>query len=498
MSTTKNNIPVILSTGQSIIRFGIFKPLDLILEATQRAIDSAHGIEDYLDELIVVNVLGKVGSHPASLIINKIGLNNVKPYTTTIGGNTPQMLVNILSNKIANGEIKAAVITGGEAMRSSKERRALETQTSDSIFDSLVLDQEADQIIGSDKMGVSEHEIAAGLISPVHVYPLFESAIAHENNRTMEEQRMFISKLFSPFTQIASENEFSWFKDIISPDELYEISPTNRLIAEPYTKRHCAFLGSDQGAAIILASYEVAEKLGLSSQSIFVHSGADLNDTWFTSTRPQLGHSPAIKECVQRTLELGDINVDNINFFDLYSCFPSAVELALDGIGIDSEDRRPLSVTGGLPYFGGPGNNYTTHSIASMHSTLLAKSGFGLVSGLGWYATKHSYGLYGSEPPKNGFRLADTSKKQLEFDNKAVQVRSAQEIENITYGTVLASSVSYNPLGEVSMAPAIIELEDKTRIVANANSSMFKDLSGKNLVSQKVVINKEPLTYEII
>ena len=59
-----------------------------------------------------------------------------------------------------------------------------------------------------------------------------------------------------------------------------------------------------------------------------------------------------------------------------------------------------MTVTGGLPYHGGPGSNYMTHSIAAMAERLRADPGaFGLVSGVGMHMTKHAYGLWSAEPP---------------------------------------------------------------------------------------------------
>ena len=53
----------------------------------------------------------------------------------------------------------------------------------------------------------------------------------------------------------------------------------------------------------------------------------------------------------------------------------------------------------GLPYHGGPGNNYSTHAIACMVERLRARPGAsGVVTGVGWYLTKHSVGVYSSAP----------------------------------------------------------------------------------------------------
>jgi acetyl-CoA C-acetyltransferase len=95
--------------------------------------------------------------------------------------------------------------------------------------------------------------------------------------------------------------------------------------------------------------------------------------------------------------------VDDVAHVDIYSCFPSAVQIGAAEVGLSLD--RQLTVTGGLCFAGGPGNNYVTHSIASMADALRADPGsLGLVTALGWYVTKHSIGLYSTEPPTGPFR----------------------------------------------------------------------------------------------
>ena len=64
-----------------------------------------------------------------------------------------------------------------------------------------------------------------------------------------------------------------------------------------------------------------------------------------------------------------------------------------------ADDTRPLTVTGGLPYHGGAGSDYLTHSIATMARVLREDPGaLGMVSGVGMHMTKHVFGVYSTEP----------------------------------------------------------------------------------------------------
>jgi len=134
---------------------------------------------------------------------------------------------------------------------------------------------------------------------------------------------------------------------------------------------------------------------------VFPLSGADANDHWFISHRPELHRSPAIRLAGRAALELAGVGVDDLGPIDLYSCFPVVVQMAAAELGLPIDDpARPLTMTGGLTFGGGPGNNYTSHGIAQVVGALRAEPGsVGMATGLGWYATKHSVGLFASRPP---------------------------------------------------------------------------------------------------
>ena len=87
--------------------------------------------------------------------------------------------------------------------------------------------------------------------------------------------------------------------------------------------------------------------------------------------------------------------------------------------GIASNDPRGLTITGGLPYFGGPGNNYVTHSIAEMINKVRDSPGIkGLVTANGNYVTKQSAGIYSTEPPERAFVPKDPSIYQAEINSQ--------------------------------------------------------------------------------
>jgi acetyl-CoA C-acetyltransferase len=202
---------------------------------------------------------------------------------------------------------------------------------------------------------------------------------------------------------VAAGNPNAWSPTARTPEEIRTITPDNRMIGFPYPKYMNSNLQTDQSAAVVLCSVEAARRLGVAEDRwVFLHSGADGHDHWWISERENLHSSPGVRLCGKHALGLAEIGIDDVAHVDLYSCFPSAVQVAANELGLSLD--RQLTVTGGLCFAGGPGNNYVTHSIASMTETLRADPGsFGLVTAVGWYLTKHSVGVYSTTPPAKGF-----------------------------------------------------------------------------------------------
>ena len=149
--------------------------------------------------------------------------------------------------------------------------------------------------------------------------------------------------------------------------------------------------------------------------------GADLNDIWNVTRRPCLHESPAIRHASRLALEQAGMGLEAIGAFDLYSCFPSAFEIARREVGIGADDPRTLSVTGGLPFFGGPGNNYSMHAIATVVDLIRQdRSLNAMVTANGWYLTKHSVGVYGGTPPARPWSDRDDSALQRSIDARAL------------------------------------------------------------------------------
>jgi acetyl-CoA C-acetyltransferase len=205
---------------------------------------------------------------------------------------------------------------------------------------------------------------------------------------------------------------------------------------------------------------------------VFPWSGADAHDHYFVTTRDRLDAAPAIGIAARAALEACQIGVDDVARFDLYSCFPAAVQLAMGALGLGGRaagDDRALTVTGGLGFAGGPANNYPTHAVAGMVEACRADPGsFGLVHALGWYATKHSIGVYGTEPPPHGFKRVDPAVTQT-----AVDATPPREVAGPFEGsaTVEATSVVFERDGTPAVAVISLLTDDGRRLLANSRTA---------------------------
>jgi acetyl-CoA C-acetyltransferase len=320
------------------------------------------------------------------------------------------------------GQVDAALIVGAEAGNSARRGRAAGTLPVAGPVEGH------DETLGDARPGLSAIEMGAGLHWPHEVYPIFESAMAARAGRTLDEQRVWLGRLMAPFTTEAARHpDQAWFPTERTPEELSTVTADNRMVCEPYTKLLNSILTVDMAAAFVIMAAEVAQDLQIPRDRwVFSWASATCNDVYFPVQRPDLSRSAGIRAAGSGVLAAAGIGLDDVSWFDLYSCFPAAVEAAIDALGLEATDPRGFTVTGGLPYHGGPGNNYVTHSIVEMARRCRADpKGVGMVSGLGWYITKHSVGLWSAAPPPKGWQAPDMSSTQASIASTALHVVEA-------------------------------------------------------------------------
>jgi acetyl-CoA C-acetyltransferase len=472
---TDSNTPVLVGVGQASQRHddasAALEPIDLLAEAARAAESDAAATRSVLasaDTIAVVELVSWRYPDPGALLGRRLGVEPRTTVTTTVGGNSPQLLVSELAASVARGETRVALVGGAECVytrwRARREPKAwLEWTQAD--------DPPCPNVIGDPRAGTNDYEMAHSAAAPTQIYPLFETALRFAAGRDVAAHQKSLSELWAKFAAVASENPHAWSRVAYTAEEIRQPAPENRVVTFPYLKRMCANIDVDQAAALLLCSLDAAREHGVpEDRLVFPLAGADAHDHFFFSERPALARSPAIAEAGHAALDAVGHGVDDVARFDLYSCFPSAVEIAMDALvlrGPLAGDARPLTVTGGLAFAGGPANNYPTHAIARMVEECRRDPGsLGMVTALGWYVTKHSVGLYSTRPSPGGFVRVDPARTQ-----EVVDAQPRREVAGAYDGkaTIEATSVVYDRDGTPTVAIVSTLTSDGRRALANTH-----------------------------
>ena len=403
--------PVLIGAGQLSNRVdrgaAVLEPTDLVVEALRRAAADSGAGDAALTGADAVHIVGMLSwryRDPGRLVAQRLGAEPKDTSVSGMGGNGPQSLVNMACLDIQAGRADLVLLGGAEAWRSRMGARNAGGELDWTVQgDDVPMARRSIDEVPMTAPG----EQARGVVMPVQVYPIFEQAYRIGLGRSVEDHLVATSELWSRFSEVASTNPNAWVQQAYTAEEIRTPTASNRWIGWPYTKLMNSNNAVEQGAAVILSSAERATALGVPRDRwVFPHSGTDAHDHYFVSERDDLRSSPAMRLAGRAALELAGVGVDDLAHIDLYSCFPSAVEIAATELGIDQ--ARPLTVTGGLSFAGGPWNNYVTHSIATMAGVLREDPGsIGLVTANGGFITKHAFGIYSTEPPAQPFRHAD-------------------------------------------------------------------------------------------
>jgi acetyl-CoA C-acetyltransferase len=493
-----DNAPILIASAQKTYREVSSErtPVDALEEVVKLAIaDSGNSeLASAIDSIATVRFVSDaleatatiMPRNPGNTVAARLGIN-AQCYQSTIGGNTPQQLVNTFADKLAKGEHECTLIGGVELIASLfgswREGKDLAHWAQEEPGEVIKL--------GKEVKGSSATEEAHGLFEPTSAYALVESAIRHAKGHTLEGHQQQMAEFCSAMRSVASKNPHAWRQKELSPEEFISTDNGNRYIGFPYTKAMNAILAVDMAAAVIMTTVGKARELGIDeSQWIYLRGGADASEVWHMSDRAELHLSPAIKAAANTALDQAQLSAAEMSCFDIYSCFPSAVEVACDAVGISTSDPRGITLTGGLYNFGGPGNNYTLHAIAEMAQRLRSdKPQHGMVTANGYYLTKHSVGIYSNQASSQPWHTADSAKLQQELD--ALPHLTTTETPQ-GKAKIVAYTVAYKKTDPVR-GILIGELISGERFVANTNSNseIFARMISEDMVGVEGEVNQE-------
>lgn len=493
------NTPVIIGVGQVCERVGEpgyaeLSHMDLAgaaLKAAFRDAQARRSLPQALDTLVAIRQFEQSATryiapfgcadHPPLAIARRVGAHPERAIHEVVGGDRPQRLIGELAAEIAAGRSKVAAIAGAEALSTVRallargEKRDWSEHRKGGVEErgtgiegdfaeienpqklKYLADTHVDRGPGYEGV-IDRTAIRHGVGAPIGGYALAENVRRERLGLSLDAYRMEIGRLFEPFTRVAAANPLSAAPTERSVEELATLTERNRLVAEPYGRLVVARDQVNQGAAIVLASVDEARRLGVPEERwVHIHGVADCAEPTLLG-RENMEQSPAAVAAISSALEIAGIGWESVAATDFYSCFAIPVFNLLDAFGLDRDDPRGWTLTGGLPFFGGAGNNYASHAIAEAVARCRAVPGARVLVGAnGGIMSKYAAGLYSTEP-------ADWSQSRWHSLDK---VKPAFAVLDSLDGEALAESFTIQP-GKAGETATVVARAGEARVLANS------------------------------
>ncbi|MDG1202827.1 MAG: acetyl-CoA acetyltransferase, partial [SAR86 cluster bacterium] len=170
--------------------------------------------------------------------------------------------------------------------------------------------------------------------------------------------------------------------------------------------------------------------------------------------RPNLTKPIGLELAAEYILKICNQNNIKPNAFELYSCFPVAVQMFAEALFL--KDNENLTVTGGMPFAGGPLNSYMIHSTIKMLTIIRNNpSTVGLVTGVSGMMTKQSFALWANDP------LINFSSKDVTKDAEAIEKPVA--ISKLSKGSGIIIGYTVLPKNHKAEEKAVMYIEDINR-----------------------------------
>ena len=461
-------------------------PLGLMHKAALEAFERAGipNLRTSLDGIFLTRTMSVPYRDAAGELAERLGASPRFKTVARIGGNTPQSLINTAAGMIARGELETALVAGAETYRSrvsDGDNRLMQGLDSEDLTDDMI--------------GSTPEETRHGMFQPIHGFPLFETALAAESSGgDIASHRARVAELWAGFSRVAAAHPHAWTRSPRTPNEIMTPTPQNRWVAFPYTKYMTSLLTVDMGAAVLLTSEAKAAPWRSKGENpvYFLGGGYAQDRRRFLVEKTNFTSSPPLLSAAEKAMARSGMRLEDIQAFDLYSCFPCAVLMARKMLGLTSEDPRPLTLTGGLGFFGGPGNSYVLHSVATLAEDIAAgRLENGMVTGLGWFMHKHAAGVYGARPSDSDIGAHDLEDREnFLVGDPPVPFDPAPSGE----GTIETYTVVFSRDGSPAYSIIYGRTEPGLRFLANgpARPDDMNALCAENRVGQKVRLGRSP------
>jgi acetyl-CoA C-acetyltransferase len=457
------------------------QPLVSWTERAREAAASA-GVNDVLpqiDSLQVVYCQSWPYDDPVGRLATELGASPRHRLYSGIGGTTPQDLVNRTSLAMQRGELDLALICSAEALATVR-----------------VAKKAGERLPWSHRLPSPfpwepphESEIAHEVHQAWETFPLWDTARRAARGAALGSDAAEAARVMSAMSVVAADNPHAWRPTALDAATVGTASADNRYVGWPYTKHEVAVMDVDMSAALLVATAEKAHALGVGEdRRLYLSGWAHAEDPASIAERADMSRSAAMAVAGRHALSSAGIGLDEIDAFDLYSCFPSSVRLACDAIGLELDDPRGLTVTGGLPYAGGPASGYMTHAIASAVDRLRAQPGRALLTGVGMHMAKHVAAVWSSAGGASS-SAPDLAALQAEVD--ADQHRESLLTTWSGPATVRAYTVAHGRDGAPVQGLVVLDTAEGRALARVHDEQLLVDAESRELVGSEVVVTTD-------
>ena len=458
------------------------EPLAMWEQTCRDAVSDASATGDVLAAVESVQIVYSQSwqyDDPPGRLCERLNIAPVHRFYSGIGGTTPQVLVDNAATAIVDGELDVAIVCGAEALDTVRrlKKNGEKPQWSHKDPERKPFPFEAP---------FHPAEVAHEVFQAYTTFALWDVARRAHLGVGPEAYRQSLGELFAPMTTVAAANPFAWFPVERTAQELATATSENRMVAYPYTKYLISVMDVDLAGAIVVASHEAADRLGVPvDRRVYLRGWCYATDPVYVAEHDPTFGSPAMAAASAEALGTAGVGIDDVAHLDLYSCFPSSVSFALDALGLSATDPRGVTVTGGLPFFGGAGSDYLTHSIATMTDVLRDDPGsIGITSGVGMHMTKHVYGVYSTEPPSGAAPRPDERGVQKGLDERPVKAIRETHTGDATVATY---TVLHGREGNAEWGLLVCDVDERTRCYARvSDADMLAELEATECVGRTV------------
>ena len=471
------HIPVVVGIAD-IQQKGKFEDLDeallLMDQATKAAIkDSSKEIIKYIDEIRTPKGFWAYRDPGKWVAKNNNFKSNPKTYVNKIGV-LQQSLFNEAIKNIQNGKINASLIIGGES-----RYKLIKSFIENRHYQEKPLIENPDFYIKSDSDLHLDEEVEQLSKMAVGYYAIIENAYRHRKKINIHDHKHSLANLYKEFSEIAANNKYGWSDIIYKSADIKTTSVKNKYQAFPYNKYHCTSWNVNQASATIICNELIADKLSIPiNKRVYPVASSENNAMTALIQRPNLSSYIGMNLAADFIQKIVKKNKQAINFYDLYSCFPVAIEMFAESLQIPL--NKSCTITGGMSFAGGPLNHYVLTSTNQLIRKLRAMpEKIGLITGVSGVMTKQSYALW------SGKFIQDFNFKDV--TNEVIEIEKPINLSNKSSG--IAKIISYTIIEEkINCKKAIIygEINKERIILSTNNKKTIKDMERNEWIGKEV------------